>query len=40
MSAEDVFNAYLQKNAINHGRQEKDYSRASKNEDDNKSIQL
>ena len=40
MSAEDVFNAYLQKNAINHARQEQGYSRASKNEDDNKSIQI
>jgi dimeric dUTPase (all-alpha-NTP-PPase superfamily) len=40
LSAEEVFGAYLQKNAINHGRQEKDYSRASKNEDDNKSIHL
>ena len=38
MSAEEVFNTYMQKNAINHARQEQCYSRSSKNEDDNKSI--
>lgn len=38
MSAEDVFGAYMQKNAINHARQEQGYSRQNKNEDDNKSI--
>ena len=38
MSAGDVFNVYMQKNAINHARQEQGYSRAGKNEDDNKSI--
>jgi dimeric dUTPase (all-alpha-NTP-PPase superfamily) len=39
LSADEVFGAYLQKNAINHTRQEKDYSRANKNEDDNRTIQ-
>jgi len=38
MSSEDVFNTYTQKNAVNHARQEQGYSKASKNEDDNKSI--
>jgi dimeric dUTPase (all-alpha-NTP-PPase superfamily) len=39
MSASDVFDTYLQKNAINHARQEQGYSRANKNEGDNQSIQ-
>ena len=38
LSADEVFSAYLQKNAINHNRQEAGYSRDSKNEDDNRSI--
>jgi len=38
LSADEVFDTYMQKNAVNHARQEKDYSRASKTEDDNKSI--
>jgi dimeric dUTPase (all-alpha-NTP-PPase superfamily) len=38
MSAEDVFNTYMQKNAINHARQEQGYSRQNKQEGDNKSI--
>jgi dimeric dUTPase (all-alpha-NTP-PPase superfamily) len=38
LSADEVFEAYMQKNAINHARQENDYSRANKNEGDNKSI--
>ena len=40
MSAEDVFNTYMQKNAINHARQDQGYSRENKNEGDNKSIQV
>lgn len=38
LDAGDVFDVYMQKNAINHARQENDYSRAGKSEDDNKSI--
>lgn len=38
LSAEDVFDVYMQKNAVNHARQENDYSKSSKNESDNKSI--
>ncbi len=38
MSASDVFETYMQKNAINHARQDQGYSKASKTEDDNKSI--
>lgn len=38
LSAEDVFDVYMQKNAVNHARQENDYSRANKSESDNKSI--
>jgi dimeric dUTPase (all-alpha-NTP-PPase superfamily) len=38
MSADEVFEAYMQKNAINHARQEQGYSRENKNEADNKSI--
>jgi dimeric dUTPase (all-alpha-NTP-PPase superfamily) len=40
LSAEEVFQAYLQKNAINHDRQEKDYSRANKNEAENRNIRV
>lgn len=40
MSAEDVFNTYMQKNAVNHARQDQGYSRDNKNEDDNKSIRV
>ena len=39
LSADDVFDTYMQKNAVNHARQDNDYSRANKNESDNKSIQ-
>ncbi len=38
LTAEDVFEVYMQKNAVNHARQENDYSRASKTEDDNRGI--
>jgi dimeric dUTPase (all-alpha-NTP-PPase superfamily) len=38
LSSDEVFDTYMQKNAVNHARQENDYSRANKNEDDNKSI--
>lgn len=38
LSADEVFDTYMQKNAVNHARQENDYSRANKNEADNKSI--
>jgi dimeric dUTPase (all-alpha-NTP-PPase superfamily) len=38
LSADEVFETYMQKNAVNHARQENDYSRANKNEDDNKGI--
>ncbi len=38
MSAEGVFGIYMQKNAVNHARQEQGYSRGNKNEEDNKSI--
>ncbi|HEX2612055.1 MAG TPA: dUTPase [Fibrobacteria bacterium] len=38
LSADEVFDTYMQKNAVNHARQENDYSRANKTEDDNKGI--
>jgi dimeric dUTPase (all-alpha-NTP-PPase superfamily) len=38
LSAEEVFDTYMQKNAVNHARQDSGYSRASKTEDDNKGI--
>lgn len=38
LSAEEVFDIYMQKNAINHARQENDYSRTNKNEADNRGI--
>ncbi len=38
LSPGDVFDTYMQKNAVNHARQENDYSRANKDEGDNKSI--
>lgn len=40
MDANMVFDAYMQKNAINHQRQEKDYSRDNKDESDNRIIQV
>jgi dimeric dUTPase (all-alpha-NTP-PPase superfamily) len=38
MDADSVFRIYMQKNAVNHARQENDYSKATKNEADNKSV--
>jgi dimeric dUTPase (all-alpha-NTP-PPase superfamily) len=38
MDAESVFKIYMQKNAVNHARQDNDYSKATKNEADNKSV--
>jgi len=38
MDAQKVFDIYLQKNAVNFARQESGYSKASKNEADNKQI--
>jgi dimeric dUTPase (all-alpha-NTP-PPase superfamily) len=39
LTAEAVFATYMQKNAINHRRQEQDYSRATKDENENREIQ-
>lgn len=38
LDAEAVFRIYMQKNAVNHARQENDYSKANKNEAENKAI--
>lgn len=38
MDAEKVYDIYLQKNRVNLERQDKGYSKASKTEDDNRSI--
>ena len=38
MSSADVFETYMQKNAVNHARQEQGYSRANKTEEDNRTI--
>lgn len=38
MDAESVFNIYMQKNAINHARQDRDYSKATKTEADNQTV--
>ena len=38
LDAEAVFRVYMQKNAVNHARQESGYSQATKNEADNKAI--
>ena len=40
LSAEDVYNLYLQKLDVNHKRQDGDYSMKTKNEADNKSISV
>ncbi len=40
LDADSVFNLYMQKNAVNHQRQEKDYSKASKSEDDNRGLKI
>jgi len=38
LDAEGVFRIYMQKNAVNHARQENDYSKANKSEAENKAI--
>ncbi|HLP41835.1 MAG TPA: dUTPase [Fibrobacteria bacterium] len=38
MDARTVFSLYMQKNAVNHQRQESGYSKASKNEADNRCL--
>ena len=38
MDADTVFKIYMQKNAVNYARQENDYSKANKNEADNKTV--
>jgi dimeric dUTPase (all-alpha-NTP-PPase superfamily) len=40
MDAESVFRIYMQKNAVNHQRQENDYSKASKSEEDNRGVKV
>jgi dimeric dUTPase (all-alpha-NTP-PPase superfamily) len=38
MDADTVFKIYMQKNAVNHARQDNNYSKATKNEADNKTV--
>jgi dimeric dUTPase (all-alpha-NTP-PPase superfamily) len=38
LDAEAVFRIYMQKNAVNHARQENDYSKANKDEAENRAI--
>lgn len=38
MDAETVFSLYMQKNAVNHQRQESGYSKATKDEADNRNL--
>lgn len=40
MDAESVFKVYMQKNAVNHQRQENEYSKATKTEADNQAVKL
>ncbi len=40
LTAEDVFNLYMQKLGVNHARQDNGYSMTNKTEDDNKNIKL
>jgi len=40
LTAEDVYNLYMQKLGVNHARQDKGYSMINKTEDDNKNIKL
>lgn len=40
MDAESVFKVYMQKNAVNHQRQESGYSKATKTEADNQAVKL
>ncbi len=39
MSSENVFSLYMQKNVVNHERQDQGYSRATKNDEENRKIQ-
>jgi hypothetical protein len=38
LGPDEVFDIYMQKNAVNHARQENDYARGNKTEGDNKGI--
>jgi dimeric dUTPase (all-alpha-NTP-PPase superfamily) len=38
MDADTVFKIYMQKNAVNHARQDNNYSKATKNEADNQTV--
>ncbi len=38
MDADTVFKIYMQKNAVNHARQDNNYSKATKSEADNKTV--
>ena len=40
MDAQSVFSLYMQKNAVNHKRQDSDYSKSNKNESDNQSLKV
>ncbi len=40
LTSESVFDIYMQKNAINHRRQEQDYSKSNKDENENKAIEV
>lgn len=40
MDAESVFKVYMQKNAVNHQRQENEYSKANKTEADNQALKI
>jgi dimeric dUTPase (all-alpha-NTP-PPase superfamily) len=40
MDAESVFKIYMQKNAINHARQDSGYSKATKTEADNQAVKI
>jgi dimeric dUTPase (all-alpha-NTP-PPase superfamily) len=40
MDAKTVFSLYMQKNAVNHKRQESDYSKSNKSEEDNRSLKV
>lgn len=40
MDARTVFSLYMQKNAVNHQRQESGYSKATKNEADNRGLSV
>lgn len=40
MDAKTVFDVYMQKNAVNHARQDNNYSKATKTEEDNKGVKV